>query len=875
MLRNIYRGEQLRALAMPLGGLGTGSIALCGDGSLRQWQIHNQVNHQACVPHSFFALWVCDPQSKEPPTARVLQCAAQYNLQSPVPPPTSNDHLVPQAQRRLLEQLPGVARIEFTGEYPISQIDYLDDALPLEVRLEAFNPFIPLNSKDSGLPLILFHFTLTNSSHHPLQASLVTCLQNAVGWDGVEPIVDNECSLYGGNRNTLARGADFTAILMETERLGHDDPRFGSMVLGAFEPQVTYLTGWDDLATFWLDFQQDGKLDDIGGDEPSAPGRTWNGALASSVVLAPGEFCTLTFFLTWHFPNRHVNFDQGSVMESADKDRAYRIGNQYNNWFSSALDVAEYLGANRARLAAETHRAHDVFYDTNLPPAVVDAVTSQLSILRSPTCFWTEDGRFFGFEGCGGASTPHISEGFGGSCPLNCTHVWNYEMSLARLYPELERTMRETEWLVQQHPSGYLPHRVLMPLELPRPWDRRIGGPAKPALDGLLGAILKTYREYLACGDRAWLGGMWDHVKRALEYVWTVSDPQRTGVIDGEQPNTYDVSIYGANSFIGTLYLAALRAVAAMARQLGQAALASDCEAVYQRGRPELERRLWNGEYYVQDVDLTAHPEHNWATGCLSDQLLGQWWAHRLNLGRLLESDHVDTALDSIVRYNFRENFRGHVQAPRVFVTDEDRGLLNCTWPHGQRPPTPIPYADEVWTGIEYEVAALLLDEGQVESALRLIQAARARYDGRKQNPWNEIECGDHYVRALASWSLLEAALGYFYNAAESEIRFLPIITPRDIRAPFFTGDGWGAFTQRTLDGEQVITLALRYGNLKLRTLALKTCVPGHLVSTISAARDAEPVQVMFEQKADEIRLQFPQVLELNIHHSLTVRIKK
>lgn len=652
----VYRQEQLRALAMPLGGLGTGSIAICGDGSLRQWQIHNQVNHTACVPHSFFAIRVCEPGARDA-AVRVLQSSRYYDIQTPAAPPTSNDHVVPAAHRRLMEQLPGIREIEFTGEYPVAELNYCDTALPLKITLQAFNPFIPLNSKDSALPVILFQFTLTNSNSHPVEMGLMATLQNAVGWDGVKSIVDMECELYGGNTNSLLRRDDFTAILMENNSLATDAAGFGSMLLGTFETRATYQTAWADLETLWAGWHADGSLSNSTNGAVSAPGHTWNGAIATGEILAPGETRTFTFFYAWHFPNRYVNFEQGSVMEPADKGRAFRIGNQYNNWFASAADVAEYVSQNRERLVRETDQARRVLFDTNLPRAIVDAYTSQLSILRTPTCFWTEDGRFYGFEGGGGASTSHIPDGVGGSCPLNCTHVWNYEMALARLFPDLERNMRETEWFLQQHPSGYLPHRVLLPLELPRPWARRIGGPAKPALDGLLGAILKTYREYRVSGDLRWLQAAWEHVTLALEYVWATYDPARSGVIEGEQPNTYDVSIYGVNTFIGTLYLAALAAVSQMARRLGEENLAERCDAVRERGCAELERRLWNGEYYIQDVDLTTQSDHSWGTGCLSDQLLGQWWADLLDLAELLEPTHIRTALDSIVQNNFRENF--------------------------------------------------------------------------------------------------------------------------------------------------------------------------------------------------------------------------
>jgi len=576
----------------------------------------------------------------------------------------------------------------------------------------------------------------------------------------------------------------------------------------------------------------------------------------------------VTFLITWYFPNRYVNWSQRQFFNFDDEKSKFWLGNQYNNWFRSALDVAEYVRDNLNRLVEQTRSARDTFYDTTLPYALIDAVTSQMSIIRSPTCFWAEDGRFFGFEGCHGASTSH-HEPIGGCCPLNCTHVWNYEMALARLFPALERTMRETEWDIQQHPSGYLPHRVLLPTYLPRVWDREIGGPAHPALDGLLGAILKTYREYRACGDADWLVHVWPSVKRALHYVWTQHDPDRSGVIEGEQPNTYDISIYGANTFIGTLYLAALRAVEAMARLQGEEDLAVECRAVYERGREALDDRLWNGEYYIQDVDLERYPEQNWGLGCHSDQLLGQWWAHILGLGHVLDPEHVRQAARSIFRYNFREHFRDHVQRPRVFVTEDDQGLLNCTWPKGGRPEVPTLYSDEVWTGIEYEVAGLLLYEGGVEEALRIVEATRARYDGRKQNPWNDIECGDHYVRAMASWALLEAASGYRYDAGAAEIGFAPIITPEDFRAPFVARDGWGTFTQNIHEGVQTDILQLAHGSLMIKILCLHT---QHVVQSITAMKEDHAIPISFTQEDGTIVIVFSEPLELTAGQALTIQ---
>ena len=841
--RRTYTGDRLRAVGMPLGGLGTGTIALAGDGSLRQWQIHNQVNHLGLVPDSFFAVWTKGYWSKghHPPTpavGRVLQSAALYDSEGPPAPPTSNDHVVPAAHRKLLSELPGVAEITYTGEYPIAELAYQDPALPLTVTMEAFNPFIPLNAKDSALPAILFNLTVHNPTDVPLKAAVAASLQNAVGWDGVAPITDNHCQLYGGNVNGLTRLNGQTVVTMSNAWLPGDDSRNGTMALAVDSSDATYLTQWSDRTTFWDDFTADGELANIADSSPSAAGSTWNGALAVPFMLEPGESRTIRFTLAWHFPNRYVNWSQINYFRFMDTKSKFWLGNQYNNWFHSALDVVNYVDANRERLAAETRLARDTFFDTTLPAPLIDAVTSQMSIARTPTCFWIEDGNFYGFEGCNGASTPRWDP-VEGSCPLNCTHVWNYEMALARLYPELERTMRDVEWQIQQHPSGFLPHRVIMPTYLPRPWDIQIGGPPNPALDGLLGAFLKTYREYLATGDEAWLTSSWPAMKRAMDHIWTAHDPNKSGVIPGEQPNTYDISIYGVNTFIGTLYLAALRVMEEVARKQGETEYAAECRAAFERGRAQLESQVWNGEFYVQDVDLNLYPEQNWGQGCHADQLLGQWWAHLLGLGDLLDPDHVRSAAKAIVANNFRTNFRGFEQKPRVYCTDDDQGLLICTWPNGGRPEVVTQYSDEVWTGIEYAVAGVLLQSGEPALAMQVIAAVRERYDGRKQNPWNDIECGDHYVRAMSAWGLLEAASGYYYDAAANAIGFAPVIGADNFRAPFVTRDGWGTFTQSAADNGLTATIKLAHGCLSLASLRL---APSFTAGTVTVTRDGLPV---------------------------------
>ena len=199
----------------------------------------------------------------------------------------------------------------------------------------------------------------------------------------------------------------------------------------------------------------------------------------------------------------------------------------------------------------------------------------------------------------------------------------------------------------------------------------------------------------------------------------------------GHQPNTYDTSVSGANTFIGSQYLAALAAAERMALAMGDPESARRWQTVREAGMKNQDEKLWNGEYYIQIPE--PHAANDYDTGCHADQLLGQWWAHMLDLGYLYPAKRVKSALAAIMKYNFREQFAGFKQAPRRYIPDDDGGLIICTWPHGGRPQPFILYADEVWTGIEYAAAGAMLYEGFVDSARRIVQTARRRYDGKRR----------------------------------------------------------------------------------------------------------------------------------------------
>jgi uncharacterized protein (DUF608 family) len=869
--RRIIRGEALRAVAMPLGGIGAGQIALAGDGGWRQWQIMNVPNHLGHVPYSFFAARIRPEaahftERKNPEevmgVARVLMSPALYDDAGFTPPVTSTDHMVPEESRRLLALLPGVAEIEYTGEYPIATVTYRDPALSLPVRLESYSPFAPLDEEMSGYPAIVCTLSLLNTGDSSVYISLAATLQNAVGWDGKGRIHGARFGGYGGNVNRVIRSNEFTSVEMSNTRIGPDHERFGQMALSALDSDVTWLGRWDSPETFWADFTTDGRLDCIDDAAPSDHGNTVNAALCRSGWVKPGEEFRVTYVISWYFPNQFIHWDQQGF-GLHDKKSRFFLGTHYATKFSGAFDVACHVKKHFSDLDERTKKFRKVFYDSTLPYWLLDAISSQTSIIRSPTCMWLEDGEFHGFEGCHGASTGS-AEDTGGCCPLNCNHVWNYEQALARLFPRLEQAMRRTDLKHQMSEEGRIGHRTLLPLYLPR-WT-------EPATDGQLGTILKLYRDFRASGDREFLDGLLPNAKKALEWIFTHHDSDRDGILDGYQPNTYDCAVHGHNTFITSLYLAALRAMEEMAKTTGDNQLAEECRSRFEVGRTKIDGECWNGEYFVQKPEPEKSMEMQYGTGCHVDQVFGQWWAHILDLGPILPKEHVRTALQSIVRHNWREDFAGFKQTPRIFASDHDSGLLICTWPQGGKPEKPTLYSDEVWPGTDYEVAGSLLFEGLVDDAFKVIQGTRKRYDGTQRNPWNEVECGDHYVRSMASWTLLEAASGYRYNAGKHSIGFGPRVTPTAFRAPFVAAEAWGTFDQRLAEGIVRAQVTPQWGNLKIAVFELD--VPGGAAVVGRVLLNGKPVRCTSSTEGRRARIGFPDLLTLGEGDTLSADVR-
>lgn len=789
-----FTREALREVAFPLGGIGTGTVSLGGCGQFRDWEIFNRPAKGSILPFTF----VCarfEGGGLAKPRIRVLE-------RQPLPPFNQGDGYI----RTTGLGLPRFREAVFTGSYPFAHIQYQDSRLPVTVSLEAFNPMIPLDAAESSLPIALLSYRFTSRAPSPIRLGVALSIMNPIGFNGIGSLSQRRAPFFGKNHNEFRQDGSLGGLLMTSSKYASDSPRHGSLAVLSSGEDFSYRAAWvhggwwDDFQKWWDEFEAQGRFASEPAPE-SIEGSTEYATLANHLALAPGETKTVHFALAWHFPLRE-NYWSGHK-----EGPLPLLHNDYTNRWPSAWEPAAYALTNFERLHRATRDYRDTLYSSTLPEPVIDAVSSQSCIPRTTTLMVLDGGHALGFEGCNDNA---------GCCPMNCTHVYNYEHTLAFLYPTLERSMRDIDFSWNMRPDGSMSFRTPLPF-------RQGGNDFRPATDGQMGTIMKVYREWQLGASDAWLRGIWPQVRRALEYAWVQWDANRDGVMEGEQHNTYDIEFYGPNSMTGALYLGALRAASAMARHLGEPAVADRYLDLAEQGAAGLDRLLYNGEYYVQKVDESKPGAKNYqyGEGCLSDQVLGQWFAEVVDLGKLLPHEHVKSVLAAIFRHNFCDDFSAFPNVQRIYAINEEKGLLLCSWPRGKRPALPFPYSDEVWTGIEYQVAGHLIYEGFVKEGVDIVTAARDRYKGTNRNPWDEFECGHHYARAMSSWSLLTALSGFACSAPRKEIKFAPRINPANFRAFFSAGTAWGAYTQQQEAGRLTAVIEVKGGLLELERVRL------------------------------------------------------
>ncbi len=814
-----YDQQHLSTIALPLGGIGTGTVALGGRGDLRDWEVGNRPAKKFRPDTAFLAVRVQAPHS-EPLTLA---------LEGPL---ETHEYQVAYGAAVAHHGLPRFRECSFDAAYPFGVVHLADAAMPITVDIEGFNPFTPPNASDSGIPMAALTYHFHNQSNQPLQIDVVASIQNFLGTiytpGGYGASIVNDFFAQSDEQKTFHRNLiDYRTaprihgLLYTPAPAVAGSEQDGSLALAFVDAQqVTHRTGWadytwgDSLLDFWDDFRSDGAL-----EARTSAALKPIGSLAQRTTLAPHASTSMTMLITWHFPNRVAwrSEEYGAMHFGEYTDTV--VGNEYTTRYADAWEVVTQTVPRLDALRTQTLEFVDAVTGSDLPLPIVEAALFNLSTLRSQTVFRTADGRLFGWEGTDDAR---------GSCFGTCTHVWNYEQATGFLFGSLAKTMRENEFLYATRTNGQMSFRIGLPLSNAQAWPTA-------AADGQMGCIVKLYRDWRLSGDTGWLARLYPHAKAALAFAWIPNgwDGDRDGVMEGCQHNTMDVEYFGPNPQMTIWYLAALRAGEEMAKAMHDSEFASECRRLFTSGAAWTEQHLFNGEYYRHEVrppmeaaniaDGIRHmvmgasnlvePELQLGDGCLVDQLIGQYLAHISGLGDLTAASQQRTTLESIYKYNRQTGFHHHFNHMRSFVLGDESALLMASYPRGNRPARPFPYFTEVMTGFEYTAAAGMIYSGLRDEATQVVSDIRARYDGAKRSPFDEAECGHHYARAMASFGLIMAWTGQQYSAVTGALAFRELA---DNTSQFWaTGYAWGTIDRR---GDNYV-LTIYAGELHLSSL--------------------------------------------------------
>jgi uncharacterized protein (DUF608 family) len=797
--QKFYSGADLLQIAMPIGGIGAGSICLNGYGGLQDFSIHNRPANSA-LP---------DGQTPSDAGFAVLHIQGQNItrlVEGPLPPEKISDQgLKSQGYRGGgHEGLPRFRNCTFTGEYPFGRVTLTDPSIPLMVKLTGFNPFIPLDIKHSAIPCAILEYTLQNTSQQ------VVDFQFSYHLSHLAPGAKTVDSPGSGNSIMTGKGIYFW------NEEPSDIAAAGSASLSVIghEPLIKamwYRGGWfDGISALWKELSEGQFETNDGARSTELKGRN-GGSILMQGVLNPGESISYPVLITWHMPN--VPYTWGQIEESCSEccspDSANPLGRRcwrpyYVNYWNDARDVALYIHEHYTSLRQRTQAFHDALFASSLPAYVLEAVSANLAIIKSPTILLQENGDLWGWEGC-------FCEK--GCCPGSCTHVWNYAQAIPHLFPQLERTLRDQELNGGMNAQGHMVYRSSLP-----------AGPIQhnlhAAADGQLGGVMKVYREWQVSGDRQWLERIYPLVKRSMDFCIENWDPYRRGVVEEPHHNTYDIEFWGPDGMCTSFYLGALTAMAALAKDSDHPLDAPSYQELAQKGAKYLDQTLFNGEYYEQKVAFTGlrdtsfsqlvagiqedapaelkllkkeGPKYQYGSGCLSDGVIGAWLARMCGLESPQLPENVSHSLKSIFQYNFRETLWEHANLQRPgYALGDEPGLLLCTWPKGGKPTLPFVYSDEVWTGIEYQVASHLILNDYLDEGLTIVKALRSRYAGHVRNPFNEYECGNYYARAMASYALLAALSGFIYSKATRTLTLNPRLNAGQFKVFFSTASGWG-----------------------------------------------------------------------------------
>lgn len=867
-----YVNEYARQISFPLGGIGTGCIGLGGNGGLVDVEIKNRPNKNSTAEFTHFAVKAEDENGVA--DARILQGDLDKDYIGCTERPLYTGYGFG-PDRGTMIGFPHFEKVTFNGEFPVAVLDFSHKKFPGEVKMTAFNPLIPTNEDDSSIPAAFFQFEIHNTTAKRLKYTLALSCNNFYSRT-------DTCHTY--------EEKDGVKMIYLSNSGDRDTAEYGDLTIATDSSRVSWQRYWfrgrwfDNSSVFWQEFTRPGEMPDrdysAQRKNPDSNDTSDIATLAAHMEAEPGEAVSVRFVLSWSNPLMNNFWEithRGLSKEEIDRRRSRLWKNYYAVLFQDSRDSAVYGVKNFKRLYEDTMLYKEAIYHSTLPAEAMDAVAANVAVLKSPTCLRLSDGSFYAFEGV----HAHM-----GSCEGTCTHVWSYAYALAFLFPRLERSARYNEYTYSMQADGGMGFRIQLPLGC-SPTNHR------PAADGQYGTVIRVYREFLISGDKEWLSSIWPEVKRSVEFAWNPEnvdgwDLDKDGIMEGRQHHTLDMELFGANSWLSGMYLAGLLSAANLAAVMEGPETEKEYMEIFQRGRKILNEKLYNGEYFYQDVDLrdkkmlekynggvsdhgadavksywneeNQEMKYQIGEGCSIDQALGQWHADLLNMGEIFQTEKLRSALGSIYRYNFIPDMREHVNPCRIYGFNNEQGTMICAYPQDRKKPLiPVPYAEETMHGFEYQAASHMIRHGLKKEGLDCVRAVRSRYDGKKRNPWNEMECGSNYARSLASYALLLVYSGFIFDMYRHRIGFRPI-EEGDYQFFWSLDTGFGTIQKEN----KTVRLNVLYGKLDVKEFVTDT---EGLLEVLSGG-----IPVRYSVQGDMI--QFEEIQKLDETRGLTVIYK-
>jgi uncharacterized protein (DUF608 family) len=767
-----YTGDHLNRVAFPIGGLGAGMFCMEGTGAISHMSVKNQPDIFN-TPPMFAAISI-----------KGLKNGAKV-LEGPVPGwKKFGQKEAGNGATGATTGLPRFHLASFLPRFPFAELDLQDNDLPLKVKVTGWSPFIPGEEDNSGMPVGAMEYHFQNTGTTKLEAvfsfNAANFLKLNQGKNAILSVKNGFVLTEEGTAEKPFR-TDFTVFTNDNNTI---------------VDHCWFRGGWWDPLTMAWNAVKNAETQNNAPVEKDAPGAS----LYVPFNLLPGASKTICLMFGWYTPDSEFTFGTPGTrkldcdpslgccnspadigLDKYDKDFA---GKYYKPWYSSRFknieEVCAFWNEQYDELKRKSLLFKNAFYNSSLPPEVIEAVAANLTILKSPTVMRQYDGRLWNWEGCGDSW---------GCCHGSCTHVWNYAQATAHLFPALERTLRNTEFCESQDEKGHQNFRSVLPIQ---PATHEFHS----AADGQLGGIMKVYREWRISGDNEWLKKIYPMVQKSIDYCINTWDPRYKGVIEEPHHNTYDIEFWGPDGMHCSFYLGSLEAIIAMGTYLGKDV--SVYKELSAKGKTFLENELYDGEYFIQKIKYTGlnaenpakvqsfggeyskeaqellqkeGPKYQYGKGCLSDGVLGAWIARMCYLNDPMDTTKIKSHLQAIHKYNLKENLSDHANPQRPsFALGEEGGLLLCSWPKGGKLSLPFVYSDEVWTGIEHQAASHLMLMGNVKEGIDILRASRNRYDGKVRNPFNEYECGHWYARALSSYGYLQALTGARYDAVDKTL---------------------------------------------------------------------------------------------------------